>query len=163
MASPTARRIASDPTAQPDLPDEILEDIFIRLDSAANLARASAACTTFHRVVSARRFLRRYRSFHPPPVLGGIIAELGNFHPAEPPHRSAPAARAVARAADFTFSFISKPNLWRTHDVRDGRAVLSASVSLLIDLPSSLVDLLIGMGGGNEEDDANVRRPTSFC
>ncbi|RCV19446.1 hypothetical protein SETIT_3G385300v2, partial [Setaria italica] len=118
----------------PGLPDEILEDIFIRLDSAADLARANAACTTFHRVVSARRFLRRYRSLHAPPVLGSIVSKVGKFHPAEPAHRSAPAARAVARAAVFTFSFLPKPNRWRTRDVRDGRVLLAASASSLEDL-----------------------------
>ncbi|CAN6338923.1 unnamed protein product [Urochloa humidicola] len=76
-SSPAARRIAGARAAHPDLPDEILEDIFIRLDSAADLARASAACTTFRRVVSARPFLRRYRSIHAPPVLVSIVAGNG--------------------------------------------------------------------------------------
>ncbi|OEL15473.1 hypothetical protein BAE44_0023509 [Dichanthelium oligosanthes] len=67
-----------------------------------------------------------------PHVLGGIVSETGDFHPAEPPHRSAPAARAVARAADFTFSFLPKPsNRWHTSDVR---VLLSASASSLEDL-----------------------------
>jgi hypothetical protein len=35
-----------------DLPVDLLEDIFLRLDDAADLARASAACASFHRVVS---------------------------------------------------------------------------------------------------------------
>ena len=55
---------------RPALPDELLEDIFLRLDDAADLARASASCTSFRRVVSSRRFLRRFRSLHTPPVLG---------------------------------------------------------------------------------------------
>nr|TKW29531.1 hypothetical protein SEVIR_3G401600v2 [Setaria viridis] len=131
---------AGAPAAKPGLPDEILEDIFIRLDSAADLARANAACTTFHRVVTARRFLRRYRSLHSPPVLGGIVAEIGIFHPAEPPHRSASAAGAVARAADFTFSLLPKPNRWRTRDVRDGRVLLSAPAPAPA---SSLEDLVV--------------------
>ncbi|CAN6329829.1 unnamed protein product [Urochloa humidicola] len=137
-SSPAARRIAGARAAQTDLPDEILEDIFVRLDSVADLARASAACTTFRRVVSTRPFLRRYRSLHAPPVVGGIFAERGKFYPAEPPHRSAPAAGAVARAADFTFSFLPKRNRWRTLDVRDGRVLLSAYAST-----SSPKDLVI--------------------
>ncbi|CAL4897867.1 unnamed protein product [Urochloa decumbens] len=126
MASPPAHSIAGAPAAQLDLPDEIMEEIFVRLDASEDLARASAACTTFYRIVSARRFLRRYRSLHAPPLLGVIAADLGKFYPAEPPHRSAPAGRAVARATDFTFSFLPKPNFWRT---RDGRVILSASAS----------------------------------
>ncbi|RLM62050.1 hypothetical protein C2845_PM14G11240 [Panicum miliaceum] len=92
---------------QPVLPDELLEDIFLRLDDAADLARASAACTSFRRVVSSRRF----RSKHTPPVLGFLefigVAGL-HFHHAGPPHRSAPAARALAQAADFSFSFLPR-------------------------------------------------------
>ncbi|KAF8655532.1 hypothetical protein HU200_061077 [Digitaria exilis] len=69
-----------------------------------DLVRAYASCFTFRRVVSGRRFLRRYRSLHPPPVLGflavasdgpsasGDLHSTLRFHPAEPPHRSAPAA-----------------------------------------------------------------------
>jgi hypothetical protein len=124
--------MAAAPAAQPALPVEILEDIFLRLDAAADLARASAACTTFHRVVSARRFLRRFRSLHPPPVLGFLESdEPGAFYRADPPHRSAPAARALDRAADFSFSFLLNPttpysslSVWNVCDARDGRVLL---------------------------------------
>ncbi|CAL4905157.1 unnamed protein product [Urochloa decumbens] len=113
--------------AQPALPDELLEDIFLRLDAAADLARASAACTTFHRVVSARRFLRRFRSLHPPPILGFLESDQpGPFRPADPPHRAAAASRSLARAADFSFSFVPNPtpNSWNVCDARDGRVLL---------------------------------------
>ncbi|CAN6351994.1 unnamed protein product [Urochloa humidicola] len=125
-----ARRIPSAPAAaQPALPDEILEEIFLRLDAAADLARASAACSTFRRVVSARRFLRRFRSLHPAPVLGflggmGPFIRDARFVPVEPPHRSASAARALARAADFTFSFLPDPYIWFHRDARDGLVLL---------------------------------------
>ncbi|WVZ91234.1 hypothetical protein U9M48_037431 [Paspalum notatum var. saurae] len=112
------------PASQPVFPDEILEEIFLRLDAAADVARASAACATFRRVVSVRRFRSRFRSLHPPPILGVLELEshaTGAFHPAEPPHGSAPAARALAQAADFTFSFIDAPGCWRARDSRDGR------------------------------------------
>jgi hypothetical protein len=128
-----ARRIPSAPTAQPVLPDEILEDIFLRLDAAADLARTSAACSSFRRLISARRFLRRFRSLHSPPVLG-LLGEGGResfrllvqgFIPIEPPNRYAPAARALARAADFTFSFLPDASSWQPRDSRDGRILLS--------------------------------------
>ncbi|CAN6356487.1 unnamed protein product [Urochloa humidicola] len=121
-----ARRIRGAPAAaQPDLPDEILEEIFLRLDAMADLARAFAACSCFHRVVSAPPFLRRFRSLHSPPILG--ILEGKRFVPADPPHRSAPAAaaRALAGAADFTFSFLPDARSWRPRDCRDGRVLLS--------------------------------------
>ncbi|KAL6847094.1 hypothetical protein ACP4OV_022947 [Aristida adscensionis] len=112
--------------AQPVLPDEILEDIFLRLDDAADLARAACACACF------RRFLLRFRSLHPAPVLG--LLELHGraaFYPAEPPHRSAPAARALAQAADFTFSFLLPiGRTWRVCDARDGRVLLCRRVTV---------------------------------
>ena len=108
-----------------DLPPEILEDIFLRLDDAADVARASAACKSHRSVVFNRQFLRRYRFLHPPPVLGFLHAEA--------PHKSAPAASSLAvQAADFTFSFLpTDPNAnygsrsWRVCDARDGRVLLS--------------------------------------
>jgi hypothetical protein len=125
MSSPAAHPIGGAPAAQPVFPDEILEEIFVRLDAAADIARTSAACTTFRRVVSARSFRRRFRCLHPRPVLGFLEFDApGAFHPAEPPHGSAPAARALAQAADFTFSFLDTPNCWHVCDSRDGRVLL---------------------------------------
>jgi hypothetical protein len=119
-----------------DLPPEILEDIFLRLDDAADVARASAACRSHRSVVSNRRFLRRYRFLHPPPVLGFLLESMGNagFLHAEAPHKSAPAASSLAQAADFSFSFLPLPmdpntnygsRSWRVCDARDGRVLLS--------------------------------------
>ncbi|CAN6348005.1 unnamed protein product [Urochloa humidicola] len=127
-----ARRIPNAPAAaQPVFPDEILEEIFLRLDAAADLARASAACSSFHRVVSARRFLRRFRSIHPPPILGMLDGDLADdwFVPTEPPHSSASAARVLARAADFTFSFLPDARCWWPRDCCDGRVLLSQRVA----------------------------------
>ena len=82
-----------------DLPVDLLEEIFLRLDDTADLARASTACASFRRVVSNSRFLRRFRSLHlrPVPVLGLLLdnnrhCETGIFYPAQPPRRSALAA-----------------------------------------------------------------------
>ncbi|CAL4905185.1 unnamed protein product [Urochloa decumbens] len=123
------------PAAQPPLPDELLEDIFLRLDAAEDLARASASCASFRRVVSARGFLRRFRSLHPPPVLGFLDCSdsATEFNQAQPPRKSAPAARAFAQAADFTFSFLPDPSRWRVCDTRDGRVLLSASRLIFAD------------------------------
>ncbi|CAO2038823.1 unnamed protein product [Urochloa humidicola] len=164
MASPAALPGDGAPTSQPALPDEILEDIFPRLDAAADLARATAACTTFHRIVSARRFRRRFRSLHPPPVLGFLEFNApGVFHPAELPHQSAPAARALTGAADFSFSFLSAPKGWRVCDAHDGRVLLYRRVGFTaafadltvcdplhrryIQLPPIPDDLAVATGG----------------
>ncbi|XP_047078771.1 uncharacterized protein LOC124689259 [Lolium rigidum] len=112
----------------PHLADEILEEIFIRLPTAAAIARASTACASFRRIITARPFLRRFHKLHPPPLLG-FIADKGGFHPAGEPHPSAPLARAFADAADFSYSFVPKPNdgplsPWCPRDARDGRVLL---------------------------------------
>ncbi|CAM0947120.1 unnamed protein product [Alopecurus aequalis] len=111
----------------PHLVDEILEQIFVCLPDPAVLARASTACPRFNRIITDRAFLRRYRKRHTPPLLG--FADEDGFHPAEAPHPSAPLARALADAADFTYSFVPKPNneTWRPCDVRDGRVLLEGS------------------------------------
>ncbi|XP_037463685.1 uncharacterized protein LOC119335691 [Triticum dicoccoides] len=118
------------------VPDELLEEIFLRVPSLNALALASAACTSFRRVIKARAFGRRFRALHRPPLLG--FMDAGGFHPAQAPHPSAPLAVAVApSAADF--SFIPVPDVvsfssscvpqgegprWRPRDVRDGRVLL---------------------------------------
>ncbi|KAK8458587.1 hypothetical protein SEVIR_3G402132v4 [Setaria viridis] len=101
MSSPALPPDAGAPSSQLIFPDEILGEIFLRLDSAADLARASAACTAFLRVA---RFLRRNRSLYRRPVVGFLQFELPSsphrhppsLHHAEPPHRFALAGRALA-------------------------------------------------------------------
>ncbi|CAN6205427.1 unnamed protein product [Urochloa humidicola] len=120
MASPELRR---DPRRLETLADELLEEIFLRVPEAADLARASATCPNFRRVIADHSFLRRFRALHPPPLLG-ILSE--GFIPAQPPHSSAAAARAFADAADFACSFLPSRNRWHRCDFRDGRALLIA-------------------------------------
>ncbi|CAM0947096.1 unnamed protein product [Alopecurus aequalis] len=115
----------------PHLVDEILEEIFLHLPAPAALARASTACPRFRRIITEGSFLRRYRKLHPPPLLG-FVADKGGFHPAQEPHPSAPLARALADAADFSYSFVPKPNNgwltpWYGRDIRDGRVLLECS------------------------------------
>ncbi|CAM0947123.1 unnamed protein product [Alopecurus aequalis] len=108
----------------PHLPDEIREEIFLRLPTPAALARAATAHPSFRHIITMRSFLRRFRKLHPPPLLG--FADSRGFHPSEAPHPSAPLARALAAAADFTYSFVPAPNreYWIPRDIRDGRVLL---------------------------------------
>uniref|UniRef100_A0A0E0ED00 F-box domain-containing protein n=1 Tax=Oryza meridionalis TaxID=40149 RepID=A0A0E0ED00_9ORYZ len=113
MASPDQpvphRSEAPEPPRQlPALTDELLEEIFLRIGSPADLARASSACVSFRRLIAGRHFLRRYRSVHHRPLLLGFV-HLGGFEPAQPPHPSAPVARALAAAADFSFGRLLRP------------------------------------------------------
>ncbi|KAF7006644.1 hypothetical protein CFC21_021672 [Triticum aestivum] len=113
--------------ALPAIPDELLVEILLRLPTAADLIRASAACVSFRRLIAGRSFTRRFRKLHPPPLLGFLDTGRLRFHPAVPPHPSAPAARAVARAADFSFDFLPSPSPyrpWSVQDVRDGWVLL---------------------------------------
>ncbi|CAN6199388.1 unnamed protein product [Urochloa humidicola] len=107
------------------LTDDLLSDIFLRLREPVDLLRTSAACVPFRRLVTDRAFLRRFRALHPAPLLGFL--DHNGFHPALPPHASAPAARAVSLAADFSFSFLPASSTgpgWVVRDVRDGRVLL---------------------------------------
>ena len=102
------------------LTDDILAAILIRLPAIADFGRAAAA---FRRVIADPAFLRRVRALHPSLLLG-FLTFTGGFRPVEPPYASVPAARAVARAADFSYSFLPGPSGWVVREARDGRVLL---------------------------------------
>jgi len=108
----------------PALISELLEEIFLRVASATDLVRASAACVSFRRLIADPAFLRRYRSIHPPLLLG-FVRSYG-FDPAEAPHPSA----AVARAVAFSFDYLPRTT-WEDHwtpvNACDGRVLLEHS------------------------------------
>jgi hypothetical protein len=101
--------------------DDILAEIFIRLPTLEDLGRACASYPAFHRVITSHSFLRRLHALQPPSLLG-FHSFSSLFHPAESPHPSAPAARAVAEAADFEFSFLPTRGFWKVRDARGGYA-----------------------------------------
>jgi hypothetical protein len=115
------------------LADDVLAEILLRVPSAKDLARASASFVSFRRVASTPRFLRRFHALHAPPPLGVFCCRPdggAGFHPALPPHASASAARALARAADFSFAFLSPPcDAWLVRDCRDGRFLLDRALA----------------------------------
>nr|CAB3458254.1 unnamed protein product [Digitaria exilis] len=88
------------------------------------LARASAACASFRRLITGAAFLQRYRSLHPPLFLGFIDT---SFHPAEAPHPNATAARSISPAG-FSFDYLPPTRCswspWDACDVRDGRVLV---------------------------------------
>ncbi|XP_040252217.1 uncharacterized protein [Aegilops tauschii subsp. strangulata] len=110
-----------------DLPVHLLAEIFLRLLDPADLARASATCVTFRRLAADGSFLRTFRGLHAPLHLA--LLNLGGFHPALPPHPSAPTARALALFADFKFSFLPYHRQWIVRDVRAGRVLLSRKIT----------------------------------
>ncbi|CAN6219160.1 unnamed protein product [Urochloa humidicola] len=131
-AAPIADRCAPQPL--PTFTDELLEEIFLRLPTPADLARACTACASFRRIIIDRSFLRRFRAIHPPPLLG--FAAGNSFSPAQPPYPSAPLARALAAAADFSYSFVPTSGWlepWHTADVRQGRVLLECSPTVSSD------------------------------
>ncbi|GJN35487.1 hypothetical protein PR202_gb24270 [Eleusine coracana subsp. coracana] len=121
MSSPPASRRDGAPAELTLLPDEILEDIFLLLESGYDLARA------FRRVATGRPFLRRFLSLHPPPVVG--LTELGSiweflFYLVEPPqphklsHKPAtthsPSSPTAATATASTMSAMAASSLLST-------------------------------------------------
>ena len=116
---------AMDPERPPPaLTSDLLEEILLRVASPADLARASTACVSFRRLIADPAFLRRYRSIHPPLLLG-FVRSYG-FGLAEAPHPSA----AVARAVAFSFDYLPRTT-WEDHwtpvNARDGRVLLERS------------------------------------
>ncbi|KAI4969599.1 hypothetical protein ZWY2020_000513 [Hordeum vulgare] len=105
-----------------EIPDHLVEEIFLRLSSPQDLARTFVVCVAFRGLVTTGSFLRRFRRLHVPPLLGFLA--LDGFHPALPPHPSVPAAHVLTLAADFTFSFLPSHCQWTVQDTRDGRVLL---------------------------------------
>ncbi|TVU40755.1 hypothetical protein EJB05_14231 [Eragrostis curvula] len=56
----------------PELMEDLVAEILLRLppDNPACLIRASLVCKPWRRLLSDRDFLRRYRAYHAPPLLG---------------------------------------------------------------------------------------------
>jgi hypothetical protein len=137
-----------------ETPDDVVDEILLRVPCPSSLVRAAAACSSFRLLVSSPSFLRRHRALHPDesgPFLG-VFSSVpasgktgGTFHPAGPAHPAAAAAQAVAGAADFSFAFLPGPSDagaesktgWLVRDYRDGRFLLDrapSSDSIVTDL-----------------------------
>ncbi|CAD6223556.1 unnamed protein product [Miscanthus lutarioriparius] len=110
----------------------LLQEILLRIGFPADVIRASAACVTFRRLVTEPSFFRRYRSLHPSLLLGFL--DTKTFQLAQAPHPNAPAARALFRAASFSFEdhlprrqALYRIWPWVICDLRDGRVLLKCT------------------------------------
>ena len=87
------------------LDDADLEEILLRLPSAADLARTAAlVCRRWRRVASGPAFLRRFRRLHPPQLLGFFICKGGR------PYRYDVHDRSPLPVLDPTFLPLIEPN-----------------------------------------------------
>lgn len=113
------------PPSQPrltEIPEQLLEEIFLRIATPADLARAKAACVAFRRFIADRAFLALFRRRHSPPLLGFL--DRAGFHPSSP-------GFFVGGDADFTFSFLPTHCRWTAVDSRDGRVLLAPTPDLV--------------------------------
>ncbi|CAM0950976.1 unnamed protein product [Alopecurus aequalis] len=58
-------------TVHDDVPNELLELVYLRLPSSLHLVRAACTCKHWRRIVGDSSFLRRFRALHPRPVVAG--------------------------------------------------------------------------------------------
>ncbi|BAT02089.1 Os07g0555000, partial [Oryza sativa Japonica Group] len=135
--SPAARP-APTPTPTPPplavLSDDVLREIFVRVPSPADLARAATACAGFRRVITEPSFLRRFRAADNQPALLGFIDVGGGFVPAEPPHPSVAASAQLHNLLDLQ-PFFAPPR----DDDDDGGGGTSFRVMYMARCQSKLV------------------------
>ncbi|KAL6647142.1 hypothetical protein ACP70R_014579 [Stipagrostis hirtigluma subsp. patula] len=115
-ANPDEPKATSD---MPALMDELVEEIILRIppDEPAHLVRAALVCKPWHRIVSDRGFLRRYRELHRTPRLLGYIQNLFSGKVQIP--------RFAPTCAVPSFSLSAQPDReWWALDCRHGRVLI---------------------------------------
>ncbi|GJN10411.1 hypothetical protein PR202_ga28502 [Eleusine coracana subsp. coracana] len=100
------------PRSLPELMEELVEEILLRLppDDPACIVRVSLVCKPWHRLLSGRAFLRRYRAFHGAPPLVGFLRNRDPLDscrfPSFIPTASIPSlAHPAAAAADWSIAW----------------------------------------------------------
>jgi hypothetical protein len=116
-----------------DVPDDLLEQIFLRMSSSLNLVRAACACKRWRRILASGGFLRRFRSLHCRPVLAGHYRIDRYKHESRPPGCNP--EFSISRSVDtvgiqpqhFSLGFLSDRHRgsWDLADSRDGILLLT--------------------------------------
>ncbi|GJN11541.1 hypothetical protein PR202_ga29740 [Eleusine coracana subsp. coracana] len=142
MASPPPIAKCRPPQPLPTITGDLLEEILFRLPTPTDLARVHRL-----RLLPPHHHRRRLPPpvpRHPPasatrlPPLPGSAPSSAGFYPAQTPHPSAPLARALADATDFSYSFVPTGRWltpWRTRDVRQGRVLIKCCPEDALDQP----------------------------
>ncbi|KAK3121285.1 hypothetical protein QOZ80_8BG0650100 [Eleusine coracana subsp. coracana] len=124
------------------LNDYLLEEIFLRIACPADLLRASAACTSFHRLITNGAFLRRYRSHHRPQLLGFLDFWVSKgFLPVKVPHPNAP-SRTPWPTTSSPNSSLSSCLSWRPGTPATFMTVASSSQASNL-LRTAMIDLVM--------------------
>ncbi|KAL6592363.1 hypothetical protein ACP70R_049416 [Stipagrostis hirtigluma subsp. patula] len=117
------------PTSVHNVPDHLLELIFLRLHSSACLLRAAATCTRWRRVVADAGFLSRFRSLHPPCIAGhyhAVDPDWADYRSSSPPITDTPvflpSSSLTADSRRFSLDFL--PHSDSGWNIADGRGSL---------------------------------------
>nr|XP_051186773.1 uncharacterized protein LOC127300662 isoform X1 [Lolium perenne] len=119
---------APSPTTEHDVPDELLELVFLRLPWSLHLVRAACTCKRWRRIIAHAAFLRRFRSLRASPVVAGHyrVDKLVHFSPppgCNPVFFLSPSSDTVdLRPQHFSLDFLPSRNggSWDIADSRGG-------------------------------------------
>ncbi|KAK1630272.1 hypothetical protein QYE76_004587 [Lolium multiflorum] len=119
---------ARSPATDHDVPDELLELVFLRLPSSLHLVRAACTCKRWRRIIAHAAFLRRFRSRRASPVVAGHyrVNKLVHFSPppgCNPVFFLSPSSDTVdLRPQHFSLDFLPSRNggSWDIADSRGG-------------------------------------------
>jgi hypothetical protein len=112
--------------------EELVEEVLLRLPPAdpASLVRAAIVCKPWCRIISDRRFRRRFSEFHRSPPMLGLLC---NFRDQDGDYvsRLLPTSSACPLRADHN---------WRALDARHGRVLLSLLLGLYLSVWDPIMD-----------------------